>query len=149
MTDAHAAAEAWGPAPDGLDRPHWDGLLEGELRLQICADCGSWIWGPQTVCGNCHSFELRWEAVEPTGTVYSWHRSWYPYMDEYASRLPYVTVLVELPHAGGRRVLGILVDDLDEDPRIGDEVIGAVEHDEGATWPLVRWRRTRATKGDK
>ncbi|GAA3421263.1 hypothetical protein GCM10022140_38840 [Rhodococcus aetherivorans] len=62
-------------------------------------------------------------------------------MDEYAERLPYVTVLVELPHAGGRRVLGILADDIDANPEIGDRVVGVFERTEGAAWPLLRWRR--------
>lgn len=145
MTATESGTAPWGPAADGLDLPHWEGLLEGELRLQRCTGCHAWIWGPQAICGSCHSFDIGWEAVEPIGTVYSWHRSWYPYMDEYAGRLPYVTVLVELPGADGRRVLGLLVDDIDEDPRIGEEVVGTVEHDEGAVWPLVRWRRVRAT----
>ncbi|UYP18674.1 zinc ribbon domain-containing protein [Rhodococcus sp. Z13] len=144
MTAIEPATEPWGPAPDGLDLPHWEGLVEGELRLQRCNACRAWIWGPQAICGSCHGFDIGWEKVEPAGTVYSWHRSWYPYMDEYAGRLPYVTVLVELPGADGRRVLGLLVDDIDEDPRIGDEVVGAIELDEGARWPLVRWCRVRA-----
>ncbi|AKE88776.1 zinc ribbon domain-containing protein [Rhodococcus aetherivorans] len=141
MTATELATEPWGPAPDGLDQPYWDGLLAGELRLQRCSDCRTWIWGPQAICGHCHSFDLGWETVEPAGTVYSWNRSWYPYMDEYAERLPYVTVLVELPHAGGRRVLGILADDIDANPEIGDRVVGVFERTEGAAWPLLRWRR--------
>lgn len=144
------ATESWGPTADGLDQPYWDGLLVGELRLQRCTECRTWIWGPQAICGTCHTFEPGWETVEPVGTVYSWSRSWYPYMDEYADRLPYSTVLVELPHAGSRRVLGILTDDNPEDPRIGEKVTGHFEHDEGATWPLLRWRRTaRPAEGEQ
>lgn len=128
----------WGPAADGLDQPYWDGLKVGELRLQRCADCHTWIWGPQWICGKCHTMHPVWEAVEPTGTVYTWSRSHHPFLQEYADRTPYVTVLVELPQAGGRRVLG-LMPSADGDIRIGDRVRGRFELDEGAVWPLLRW----------
>lgn len=131
----------WGPAADGLDRPYWEGLAEGELRLQHCGHCSAWIWGPQWICATCHTFDPGWEAVEAVGTVYSWARSHYPFIGELADRVPYVTVLVELPGAGNRRVLGLLVDDEPENVRIGDQVVGHIELDPGATWPLLRWRR--------
>ncbi|WP_068268926.1 Zn-ribbon domain-containing OB-fold protein [Aldersonia kunmingensis] len=131
----------WGPAADGLDQPYWDGMLAGELRLQRCGNCRVWIWGPQWICGQCHTFDPEWEAVEAVGTVYSWARSHYPFITELADRAPYVTVLVELPGAGNRRVLGILTGD-DTNVRIGDPVVGHIELDEGATWPLLRWRRS-------
>ncbi|MCF3939649.1 Zn-ribbon domain-containing OB-fold protein [Gordonia tangerina] len=130
----------WGPAADGLDREYWDGLLAGELRLQRCGSCARWIWGPQWICATCHTFDPGWEAVEAVGTVYSWARSHTPFIAELADRLPYVTVLVELPGADNRRVLGILTGD-DTDVRIGEQVVGHIELDEGATWPLLRWRR--------
>ncbi|WP_084533292.1 Zn-ribbon domain-containing OB-fold protein [Nocardia fusca] len=131
----------WGPAEDGLDQPYWDGLVAGELRLQRCGQCGVWIWGPQWICGACHTFDPGWQVVEPVGIVYSWARSHYPFITELADRIPYVTVLVELPAAGYRRVLGILTGEDAEAVRIGERVVGHIELDEGATWPLLRWRR--------
>ncbi len=130
----------WGPASDGVDTPYWDGLIEGELRMQRCTACRAWIWGPQWLCPHCHTFDPGWEPVEPTGTVYSWSRSWYPFISELPVALPYVTVLVELPEAGNRRVLGILHEsDADTTIRIGDPVSGLFVRDPGATWPLLRW----------
>ena len=29
------------PMNDGLDKPYWDGLLEGKILVQRCGDCGS------------------------------------------------------------------------------------------------------------
>lgn len=141
MNETPAPALPWGPADDGLDRPYWDGLVAGELRLQHCRHCGEWIWGPQWICASCHSFDPDWEPVEPVGTVYSWARSHYPFITELADRVPYVTVLVELPGAGNRRVLGLLVDEGADTVRIGDPVVGRIELDPGAIWPLLRWRR--------
>ncbi len=140
-----AATEVpWGPAADGLDQPYWDGLVAGELRLQRCSECQTWIWGPQSICPECYSLDLAWESTEPVGTVYTWNRSFYPFVAELTDRLPYTTVLVELPNAGNRRVYGILIDDDENPPRIGDEVAGFFEHVEGEPWPLLRWRRVEA-----
>lgn len=138
----------WGPADDKLDQPYWDGLLAGELRLQRCGSCATWIWSPQSVCGTCYSFDLGWHRVEPVGTVYSWSRSWYPYIEEYGDALPYISVLVELADAGGRRVLGMLVDDPESTPRIGERVVGTFERRDAEPWPLLRWRRAEQTEGD-
>ena len=32
------------PMNDGLDKPYWDGLLEGKILVQRCGDCGNWQW---------------------------------------------------------------------------------------------------------
>ena len=140
------SAYPWGPAEDGLDQPYWDGLLQHELRLQRCTECRTWIWGPQWICAQCHTFEPGWESVEPTGIVYAWSRSHYPFIREYGDRTPYVTALVELPHAGGRRVLGLMPDTHDHDVRIGDTVDGRFELDKDAIWPLLRWHPSETRK---
>jgi uncharacterized OB-fold protein len=93
------------------------------------------------MCGSCHTFDPDWEAVEPVGTVYSWSRSWYPFVTELAAKVPYLTVLVELPDAGNRRVLGILTGADADAVQIGDTVVGHFETDQGATWPMLRWSR--------
>lgn len=142
-----ATTVPWGPAADGVDQEYWDGLRAGELRLQRCVACKTWIWGPQSICPSCFGLELRWEAVEPDGTVYTWNRSFHPFVEERADKLPYTTVLVELAHAGNRRVYGILVDDDENPPRIGDRVTGFFEQPDGEPWPLLRWRRTTDAPG--
>ncbi|MGW5383114.1 Zn-ribbon domain-containing OB-fold protein [Nocardia sp. NPDC003963] len=138
------ATELAGPAADGVDAGYWQGLAAGELRLQRCTDCGLWLWGPRWMCGRCRNFELSWAAVEAVGTVYSWSRTRHPFISELAGEVPYVTVLVELPRAGNRRVLGLLVDPVGaDDIRIGDRVRGVVQQPAGTRWPLLRWRRER------
>ncbi|ROO85286.1 hypothetical protein EDD29_2828 [Actinocorallia herbida] len=126
-----------GPAADGLDTPYWEGLRAGELRVQRCADCRAWLWGPRHICPHCHGFDLGFEPVEMTGTVYSWCRTHHPYMAEYAHLVPYVSVVVELPQADGVRLLGLLDGD---SVAIGDRVTGFLERPENAAWPLLRWR---------
>lgn len=141
QTDPSATAPPWGPAADGLDLPYWEGLRVGELRLQRCTRCQRWIWGPQWICPDCHTFDPGWEAVEPIGTVYAWSRTFQPFITELADLVPYVTVLVALPHAGDRRVLGFAAEGV-ESLRVGDRVTGSIVGDPAKRWPTLEWRPT-------
>ncbi|MFC9355950.1 Zn-ribbon domain-containing OB-fold protein [Rhodococcus sp. NPDC057014] len=130
-----------GPYTDGLDLPFWEGLRAGELRLQKCGECGLWIWGPRWMCGQCQTFDPEWVAVEQVGRVFSWSRTWHPFIPDLAEELPFITVLVELQHAGGRRVLGLLAENGDADITIGDAVTGIIQQPADSPWPLLRWQR--------
>jgi uncharacterized OB-fold protein len=57
--------------------------------------------------------------------------------------VPYVVVLVELPHAGGVRLVGNLCDDPTGDIEIGGEVEAVFEdHDDHQPpYTLVQWMR--------
>jgi len=141
VPDIPPVIAAAGPRDDGLDRPHWEGLRSGEVRVQRCARCGHWIWAPQPICPRCHSFDLTWPAVEPNGTVYSWTRTWQPFTPELSGHLPFVVVLAELPAAGGRRLLGVLRDADGADVRIGQPVRGEIDPASSpGAWPVLRWR---------
>jgi uncharacterized OB-fold protein len=129
------------PSDDGLDAPHWEGLRQGELRMQHCARCDRWTWTPRPICPGCHNTELEWPVVDPVGTIFSWTRTWQPFSPEVAGHLPYVVVAVELPGAGNRRLLGVLQDGDGADVRIGATVKGEIEQPgspEG--YPVLRWR---------
>jgi uncharacterized OB-fold protein len=129
-----------GPSADGLDAPHWDGLRAGKLVLQHCRSCSTWVWAPRPICPACHSFDLGWDGVDPVGTVYSWTRTWQPFTPEATGHLPYVVVLVELPAAGRRRVIGVLAHADGRTVRIGKRVRGEIEQPpDDRHWPLVRW----------
>jgi len=129
-----------GPSDDGLDAPHWEGLRAGTLVMQRCGSCSAWIWSPRPICPLCHSFEMVWEKVDPVGHIYSWTRTWQPFTKESTGHLPYVVVLVELPGAGTRRVLGVLSDADGVTPRIGASVRGEIQQPpDDDHWPLIRW----------
>ncbi len=129
-----------GPSHDGLDTPHWEGLRNGLLLLQRCARCATWIWSPRPICPACHSFDINWEAVDPVGTIYSWTRTWQPFTPESTGHLPYVVLLVELPAAGSRRVLGVMAHADGVTPTVGATVHGRIEQPpDERHWPLVRW----------
>jgi uncharacterized protein len=55
---------------------------------------------------------------------------------------PYLVVLVELPHAGGIRMIGNLLGDPQQVVRIGAAAVAEFEHHAGAKPPfsLLQWR---------
>ena len=83
---------------------------------------------------------MGWDDVDPVGTVYSWTRTWQPFTPEATGHLPYIVVLVELPAAGGRRVMGVLAHADGRTIRIGERVRGKIEQPpDDRHWPLLRW----------
>ncbi|WP_348651218.1 Zn-ribbon domain-containing OB-fold protein [Mycolicibacterium neoaurum] len=130
-----------GPAEDGADTPFWEALRNSELRIPQCDDCANWIWPHRPICPSCHSFDHTWSRVAMTGTIFSWIRTWLPFAPEFTGHLPFVTLVVELPHAGSRRLLGALLDADGVEPEIGMPVVGVVEAPASPQgWPVLRWR---------
>lgn len=132
-----------GPRVDGVDTPFWDGLAEGTLRMQRCPGCGTWWWAPVWRCGACGSWELRWEPTPAEGRVFSWVRTHQAFVPEMKPIVPYVTLLVELPAAGCRRLCGILVGS-ETGLRIGAPVTGLMQQPSELTSgrPVLRWSLT-------
>ncbi|HAD26882.1 MAG TPA: DNA-binding protein [Alphaproteobacteria bacterium] len=134
------------PAPmaarDGLDMPYRKGLEEDKLVVQRCNDCKTWQWGPEWICHSCHSFDIGWEEVAPTGKIYSWERAWHPVHPALKDHGPYIVVLVELPHADNIRMVGNLLGDPRQEIEIGADVEAVFEHHKDAKMPftLVQWR---------
>jgi hypothetical protein len=99
--------------PDIGDDPQtaffWEGTRAGELRIQRCQACGTYIHLPRPVCRNCLSFDLAPEVVSGKGTVYSFtttQRAFHPF---FADRLPYVVAVVELAEQKELRLVTNLV----------------------------------------
>jgi len=130
------------PAADGLDRPYYEALERGGLVVQRCVDCRTWQWGPEWICHECHSFDLEFEPVSGRGRIFSWERSWYPVHPALQEKLPYLTVLVELPDAGNVRMVGNLLGDPMQEVVIGSAVECVLERHAAADPPhtLVQWR---------
>jgi uncharacterized protein len=86
---------------DPLTSFFWDATRRGELHIQRCRACGTWIHLPRPVCRNCRSFDLGSEAVSGRATLYSFtetHKAFHPF---FVDRAPYVVATVELieqPH---------------------------------------------------
>jgi uncharacterized OB-fold protein len=130
------------PEPDGLDKPYWDGTRRGELMVQRCRTCRAWQWGPEWICHACLSFDLEWMRIEGRGTIYSWERAWHPVHPALKDHGPYIVALVELPEAGGIRMLGNLLGDPVQVVTIGAPVLAVFEPHDDAQVPftLVHWK---------
>ncbi len=134
------------PAPaaesDGLSAPYWDGLRQGRLRVQRCAACATWQFGPEWICHACHAFDPDWVDVVPRGVLHSWARVWHPSHPALHDHGPYLVVTVALAHAGGIRMLGNLLGDPRQEVVIGTPLEGVFERHEGGASPyaLLHWR---------
>jgi uncharacterized OB-fold protein len=130
------------PARDGLDAPFWAGLREERLVIQRCGNCRRWQWGPEWLCHHCHSFDMKYEAVPPTGRIYSYERVWHPVHRALADQGPYVVVLIELPHVDNVRIIGNLMGDPRASLPIGAPVTAVFEHhaDVQPEFTLLQWQ---------
>ena len=71
------------------EKPHWDWVQKGELRLQRCEN-GHHRFPPGPCCPNCMSTEFSWEKVSGEGRLISWtvfHRQYFSGLP-----LPYTVV---------------------------------------------------------
>jgi uncharacterized OB-fold protein len=126
----------------GLSAPYWEGLREGRLMVQRNPKTGVWQFPPQWINHDDQTFDVAWVEVEPRGLIYSWTRVWHPVHPTLKDACPYIVVVVELPQAGGVRMLGNLLGDPRQDVPIGAAVEAVFEHHEDATPPysLCQWR---------
>jgi uncharacterized OB-fold protein len=102
------------PRPGVESAPYWEGLNEGEIRLQRCDACSRVQFYPRSGCRYCGSTSLTWEAMSGHADVYTYtvvHRA--PF-EAFKEDVPYVIAVVEL--AEGPRlvtnVVGCPVDDV-------------------------------------
>lgn len=130
----------------GADDEFWKGLESGKLQLPRCSGCGKWMWPANFRCGDCGSWQFDWVTLEPSGSVFTWTRSWYAFdrVIERAKDVPYVTILAEIPHADGARVLGVMKGD-ESGLKIGAAVRGSIDAPcEKSKWyPAIRWELVR------
>lgn len=104
------------PKADPLSRPYWEGVREGELRIQKCQACGKVWHPPMHICPRCHSQDVAWIAASGRGTLYSYTVVHHAAHVAVADRVPYVVALVTL--AEGPRVVSNLLDCPREEVRI-------------------------------
>jgi uncharacterized OB-fold protein/acyl dehydratase len=111
IPESDAAPDAPRPA-----RPHpgisrdtrffWDGLKEGELRIQRCPECSALHHPPMVRCPGCGSYDLVHTVASGRGRVYSFVEPVHPKVA--AFDYPLVVGLVELEE--GTRLLSNIVD---------------------------------------
>jgi uncharacterized protein len=84
------------PFPTPETQPYWDGLNEGRLRLQKCADCGKIRHYPRPVCDACYSMNVDWIDASGRGAVHSWTITHYAFHPGFKQDLPYTLLTVDL-----------------------------------------------------
>jgi uncharacterized protein len=67
-----------------------------ELRFQRCTQCHTWRHIPRDMCARCGSFEWEWARSSGRGKLFSWTTAEQPMMPQFADRVPYSPVIVEL-----------------------------------------------------
>jgi uncharacterized protein len=80
---------------DGDSRPYWEGLTQGELRIQRCSTCSKAVFYPRSICPHCFADQLSWIVASGKGTIYSYtvaHQAFGPF----AADIPFVIAIVEL-----------------------------------------------------
>lgn len=84
------------PAPTKISRPFWEGCHAGELRLQQCDACATYVFYPSYCCTACGHRHLTWRALSGRGRIHSVtqvHRPSHPALGEAG---PYALALIEL-----------------------------------------------------
>ncbi|GMA63761.1 Zn-ribbon domain-containing OB-fold protein [Alicyclobacillus fastidiosus] len=83
------------PVRDGDSAPYWEGVDEGQLRIQKCQTCERHIFYPRSICPHCFSDVIDWVTASGAGRIYAYtvvHRSFGPFAEE----TPFVVAIVEL-----------------------------------------------------
>ena len=109
---------------DSDSRPYWEGLSQGELRIQRCKNCAKSVFYPRALCPHCHSDQLEWIVASGKGTIYTYtvaHQAFGPF----AADVPFVVALVELEE--GARMMSRIVDTSRERVTIGAPVLVTFE----------------------
>ena len=92
---------------DSDSRPYWEGLAQGELRIQRCNVCSRAVFYPRSICPHCHADSLSWIVASGNGTLYSYtvaHQGF----GLFAADVPFVIAIIELEE--GARMMSRIVD---------------------------------------
>ena len=101
---------------DSDSRPYWEGLAQGELRIQRCDSCGRAVFYPRSLCPHCHAENLSWIVASGRGTIYSYtvaHQAF----GVFAEEAPFIVAIIELEE--GVRMMSRIVGEPRERVAIG------------------------------
>ena len=104
---------------DSDSHPYWEGLAQGELRIQRCDACLRAVFYPRSLCPYCYSEKLSWIVAAGRGTIYSYtvaHQAF----GTFAADVPFVIAIVELEE--GVRMMSRIIDAPRERIAIGARV---------------------------
>jgi uncharacterized protein len=122
------------PRIDPDNRAFWTGGAVGELRINRCNACGTYIHPPKPVCRNCLSDDVTPHAVAGTGVIDTYtinHQAWYPGLE-----VPFVIARVALDDAPGVILTTNIVGCSVEEVEFGDKVRVTFEQQDEIYYPL-------------
>ncbi len=116
--------------------PFWESLRNHDVRVQRCADCGTFRHVPKEICPACQSAEAMWSPIAGEGEVYTFTIVRRAPTPAYAADVPYALVHVAMKE--GFRVVAGLPGIDPTDVRIGLPV--RVTYDDvNADWTLLQF----------
>jgi hypothetical protein len=121
---------------DGDSRVYWEGIAQGELRIQRCKVCAHIAFYPRVLCPYCHSDQLAWIVATGKGTIYTYTVAQQAF-GAFASEVPLIIAIVELEE--GVRMMTRIVDAPRERITIGAQVHISIQTSaEGIALPYFR-----------
>lgn len=90
-----------------LNAPFWNGLAQGEVRLQKCGQCGAHQYPAETFCYECGAQQISWVSVAGLGTIYSFTVVHQLYHKAFKAFLPYTVAIVQMDE--GPRMLSAML----------------------------------------
>ena len=111
------------PEVTELNAPFWQGLAQGEVRLQHCGECGARQYPAESFCYECGAQNLSWVAVRGEGTVYSFIVVHQLYHKAFKPFLPYTVAIVQMDE--GPRMLSAMLG-LKRPAEIGERVTPSI-----------------------
>jgi uncharacterized OB-fold protein len=125
------------PVATSVSAEYWRRTAAGELALQWCLGCETWVHYPRGACPRCYSQQLEFRPTSGQGWIYSYSivhtAGGFP---SYADLVPYVVVLVELRE--GPRLTANLLGSEESEITIGAPV--AVEFEQRGKMSLPQFR---------
>ena len=111
VTDVELLERFRGVRVDHTNKHFYRGLLQRELRLNRCADCGWWHHRPKPICPRCWSKRVEATPVSGRGTI---HLAIFLYQGPPADGVdysdgPHPVVTVELDEQPGLRFTSTVV----------------------------------------
>jgi uncharacterized protein len=103
------------PPLTNLNRPYWDGLRQGVLRMQRCASCATLWYPPSVLCPSCWSRDHTWVDLSGRARVNSWVVFHQAYLPGFEDDVPFNVAEVTLEE-GPRlmtNLVGVALDDIE------------------------------------
>ena len=130
------------PPLDEINRPWFEALRAGELRVQRCAACGRLRHTPRPMCPICNETAHTWAPMSGRGRIWSFVVAHAPVLPVFASRVPMPIALVELEEDPRIRVVGDLIPGTDPTTVAIGAPVEAVFETVTDEIGLARWKLT-------